>query len=58
MAVQKWEYKVINIEKVFYSTNATEEIQKTLNKMGEEGWEIIGYVTFNVHMLAFKRPLE
>lgn len=56
--VQKWEYKILNVEKAFYSNKADEEIEKALNVMGKEGWELVGYVTFKVHMLAFKRPVQ
>lgn len=55
---QKWEYKVINIEKSFYSTKADIEIEKLLNEMGQEGWELVGYVTFKSYMLAMKRPIQ
>jgi hypothetical protein len=56
--MQKWEYKIINIEELMYSNKADEEISKLFNKMGQEGWELVGYVTFKVHMFAFKRPIE
>jgi hypothetical protein len=56
--MQKWEYKVLNVEKAFYSNKADEEIEKILNEMGKDGWELVGYVTFKIHMLAFKRPVQ
>ncbi len=55
--MQKWEYKIINIEKAFYSGRISESIEEHLNAMGQEGWELVGYVTFKTHMLAFKRQL-
>ena len=56
--MHKWEYKIINVEKAFYSNRADEEVEKILNVMGQEGWELVGYVTFKIHMLAFKRPIQ
>ena len=54
--MQKWEYKVVNVEKVFYSNKSDQLLEELLNEMGQEGWELVGYVTFEIHMLAFKRP--
>lgn len=56
--MQNWEYKILDVEKAFYSSRAEVELEKMLNELGKEGWELIGYVTFNVHKLAFKRPLS
>jgi hypothetical protein len=56
--VIKWEYKIINVEKAFYSNNADEIIEKSLNDLGQEGWELVGYVTFKAYMIVFKRPIH
>lgn len=56
--MQKWEYKIISVEKVFYTNNADKEIEKALNEMGKEGWELVGYVSFKTYMLALKRPIQ
>jgi len=55
---QKWEYKIVNIEKAFYSNKAEQDIEKILNELGQEGWELVGYVTFKSYMLAMKRPIQ
>jgi hypothetical protein len=46
--MQKWEYKVVN------SSLSEQE----LNKLGEEGWELIGVATWEPFeiKLYFKRP--
>lgn len=54
----KWEYKIINVEKAFYSNNADEIIEKSFNELGQEGWELVGYVTFKAYMIVFKRPIH
>ncbi len=55
--MQQWEYKILNVEKAFYSSKADQEIEQLLNELGQDGWELVGYVTFKIHMLAFKRPI-
>ncbi len=41
--MKKWTYKVIEFEaKGFFGGNVvTEEIEKTLNELGNDGWEVI-----------------
>ncbi|SCP98794.1 DUF4177 domain-containing protein [Anaerobium acetethylicum] len=56
--MQKWEYKILDFEKVFYAANADGEIVKLLNGLGQEGWELVGHATFNVHMFVLKRAIE
>jgi len=56
--VMKWEYQIINLEKAFYSNNADEIIEKSLNELGQEGWELVGYVTFKAYMIVLKRPIQ
>lgn len=53
--MQQWEYKVVSIEREFYSSKPDKEIEKILNAMGREGWELVGYVSFQNYILAFKR---
>lgn len=48
---QKWEYKVIN--------GCNEEDQKIdIHKLGEEGWELVGFDATNCSVHHFKRPLR
>jgi len=56
--MKKWEYKILDIEKVFYTVQAEERITKLLNELGQEGWELIGYATFKLHKYVLKRPIE
>lgn len=56
--MQKWEYKVMDVEKAFYSSRAETVLETMLNDLGKDGWELVGYVTFNVHKLAFKRQIS
>ena len=56
--MQKWEYKVMDVEKAFYSSRAEAVLETMLNDLGKDGWELVGYVTFNVHKLAFKRQIS
>lgn len=56
--MQKWEYKILDVEKAFYSSRAETVLETMLNDLGKDGWELIGYVTFNVHKLAFKRLMS
>lgn len=56
--MQNWEYKIISLEKEFFSSKVDIEIEKKLNAMGREGWELVGYVSFQTYMLAFKRPVH
>jgi hypothetical protein len=56
--MQKWEYKVLDAENAFYYSRADEEIANKLNKLGKEGWELVGYATFNVHMFVLKRKID
>ncbi|MFN3192917.1 MAG: DUF4177 domain-containing protein [Aureliella sp.] len=45
MSMTKWEYKFINaadLEKSgFFKTVQPEEVEKYLNSLGEDGWEVI-----------------
>ena len=43
----KWEYKT---DSIFLNGNI-----KTMNKLGQEGWEMIG---IHNKMMYFKRPIE
>lgn len=56
--MDKWEYKIVNVEKAYYSSKADVEIEKQLNILGKEGWELVGYVSFKTYMLAFKRKSD
>jgi hypothetical protein len=56
--VQKWEYKILDFGRVFYSNNADESITMLLNELGQDGWELIGLATRNIHMFVLKRPIE
>jgi hypothetical protein len=56
--VQKWEYKILDFGRVFYSNNADEAMTMLLNELGQEGWELVGLATRNIHMFVLKRPIE
>ena len=47
----KWEYKVVLLG------NFDESIEETLNKYGEDGWEL-GNVAPNGRAILLKRPKE
>lgn len=55
--MQTWEYKVVNMEREFYSTDVHLKIESRLNELGKSGWELIGYVSFQTNLLAFKRAV-
>ena len=54
----RYEYRVV----LFTGTNAV-EFQKTMNKLGDAGWEYVGTVQYRNEVptataVAFKRPLR
>ena len=64
--VQKWEYKCVetNREAIALQGLTPEEgyseyLEDKFNKLGEEGWEMVGYAMnngANARMVCFKRP--
>ena len=50
-AVTKWVYKCIPMEEARYS----EELQLQFNRLGNEGYEMVGYTITNG--ACFKRPM-
>jgi hypothetical protein len=63
MARVLWEYKILNIRSENYRLDPAYEPQ--LNRLGEEGWELVGLTAINFktgatdHIgMVFKRPLE
>ena len=58
-----WEYRIHNIRSENYRLDPTREAE--LNRLGEEGWELVGITAVNFktgatdHIgLVFKRPRE
>lgn len=57
--MDRWEYKVLNFGGVLKTVKA-EEIQETLNALGQEGWEAVaGFAAdSSAHALVIlKRPI-
>ena len=48
--MKQFEYKVIDI----WSSNKG-DIQRELNRMGENGWELIGFPSDDDYLYTFKR---
>ncbi|MEM9555871.1 MAG: DUF4177 domain-containing protein [Acidobacteriota bacterium] len=58
----RWEYKIINIRSEGYRLDPNAVGQ--LNRLGEEGWELVGLTSVNFKSgasdniaMVFKRPL-
>jgi len=55
----KWEYFIFDVSTA--GKNAA-EVQKAVNKHGEEGWELVAVATtetdYSNHLLYFKRPKQ
>ena len=57
--MERWEYKVLNFGGVLKTVKA-DEIQVTLNALGQEGWEAVGgfAADSSAHALVIlKRPV-
>ena len=58
----KWEYKVLNINCHFNTGDgAAYKIQEKLDKMGEDGWELVSCQCYDMStkfMLVFKNNKE
>ena len=59
----RWEYKIINIRSENYRLDP--ESYPKLNKLGADGWELVGLTSVNFKTgatdniaMVFKRPLE
>ncbi len=59
----RWEYKVINIRSENYRLDPNSSIE--LNKLGQEGWEMVGLTSVNFKSgatdniaMVFKRPIS
>lgn len=56
-AVMKWEYKSIRLNEIYaYGGKYEPDLDKSLNKLGEEGWELAGINTV-VFPHAFSGPM-
>jgi Domain of unknown function (DUF4177) len=55
-----WEYKVFNVDRLWaVAGEGNQSTEKSLNKLGEDGWEMIAAVPRNPGAVAewyFKRP--
>lgn len=58
----RWEYKVINVRSENYRLDPNSSIE--LNKLGQEGWEMVGLTSVNFKSgatdniaMVFKRPV-
>ena len=63
MARMSWEYRILNIRSENYRLDPGYEQQ--LNRLGEEGWELVGITSINFktgatdHIgMVFKRSIE
>lgn len=57
----KWEYKYIYINLKISDKKTSNLINEELNKLGDEGWELVNFVTVLVdarYAFVFKRPKE
>ncbi|MFZ1767989.1 MAG: DUF4177 domain-containing protein [Caldilinea sp.] len=63
--VQKWEYLTAIVDVSPYKASVmvgSDKFDKTLEQLGEQGWELVSVVSANTHMgtvavmLFFKRP--
>lgn len=59
----RWEYKIINIRSEQYRLDPAASEQ--LDKLGEEGWELVGLTSVNFKTgatdniaMVFKRPVQ
>jgi Domain of unknown function (DUF4177) len=43
--MKKWEYKIINIRSENYRLDPRQDVE--LNKLGEEGWELVSITSIN-----------
>lgn len=60
-AITEWEYKIIDISdiKIPFNSDKTKEIEKFINKLGSEGWELVTIVFSQIATIVqiiFKRP--
>ena len=42
--MDKWEYKVLKVEKSFFGTKDKEDPAVRLNELGKEGWELVSVI--------------
>lgn len=57
----KWEYKYTYIDSKFSDKKTTLVINDELNKLGQEGWELVNFTPILIdarYALIFKRPIE
>ena len=57
----KWEYKFVTIDSKFSDKKTKVMIEEELNKLGNEGWELVNFDPVCVDArfyFVFKRPKE
>lgn len=57
----KWEYKYIDVDAKMSYKKTMELLHQELNKMGEEGWELVNFAPILIdvrYAFVFKRPKE
>ena len=55
----KWEYRYIYIDSKISDKKTSSLINEELNKLGDEGWELVNFATVLVdvrYAFVFKRP--
>ncbi len=57
----KWEYKYMHVDAKISDKKTIDLLNQQLNRMGEEGWELVNFTTILVDMryaFVFKRRKE
>ena len=57
----KWEYKYLHVDAKISDKKTVDLLNQELNKMGEEGWELVNFTTILVdvrYAFVFKRRKE
>ncbi|HWV16842.1 MAG TPA: DUF4177 domain-containing protein [Cellvibrio sp.] len=60
--IMRWEYTVVNFTKRFFFSGRVnaEQLEKTLNEWGREGWEVVSSTQNNMQtmVIILKRPAK